>query len=273
MSNLDKLLPASKQLLEILEREYRWTVDQYFRNCPTKICFPVKGTHEEAHVYINHMCATLSNGISASKSIWVDEDTRQMKQILSLFGRDGQAIHHWVDETGELTSFRCGLMAALCMKLYFGDDCGGQAVGYIGFGKINSMVANVLFRALGERFREGYITNSLRGHESFLARECQVIISCTNNFDLSKRYWPHEFRKAELFISFDGGWTLKVSEPVLGVVSDHPEQLKVYQQDEQIRFLSDDNLLQMNSYDAEIAYLHGLAVSDAVVAAFLAGEL
>lgn len=274
MTDIEKLLTNAPKLLEILEAEYRYTVAQNFANCPTKLCFPLKGTKDEAHVYINSMVATLSTGESCSKTIWVDEDNSQVKQILSLFDTDGQPIHHWMDP--EFTFFRCGLAVALCMKFFFGESWKDKTVGFIGFGKINQMTSRILTAASGKRRLEGFITLDSQGHLDFL-KTCDTIVVCTNNFDLEKRYKAEQFKQAKLLISQDGEWTLNCKAFNCWVVADHPQQLMSHQKAEKISKYTSYPLTELEyngtQPNVSVAYLHGLAISDAVVAQFLAQNL
>lgn len=271
MSITDKLLKAAPQLLETLEAEYRRTVKLDFQNCPIKYCQGLHGDLAAPYRYINFMSAKLSNGFTATKQIMVDELSGLVLQNLELY--DPQGKWCWMTTDPVTTYYRCGLMAALCMKLYFGEDWKNQSVGFVGWGKINKVTRDVLNSL---EVKSDYPLLQKDGNPAHL-HACDIIIACTNNFDLEKRHKASDFKKAKLIITQDGEWTIDSVGVARTEFSDHPEQLESQIDHEfpgeEMPFTCDNLLgLERKVNSLAICYLHGLAVADAVVAHYLYEE-
>lgn len=193
--------------------------------------------------YLNVMCASLRDGHFGAKVIYVDDRSRKGHSQITVFRPDGQ-IRGRLD--GErITRFRCGLMAALTIRNFFGPDVplARLRVGFVGAGRINAQTADVLAElgmpgrnmvAMGRPTKpapdvENFPFGCWGTNDPAELAACDVVISCTTNDDRPGAYRVGDFqvgkRRPYLFIAQDGGYALGPEFRRLPSFCDHPEQV------------------------------------------------
>lgn len=286
-----------RQLYSKLKKEYigAFSGDAPVFSNPIKQSIVLKETKDgNPDKFLNIMASRLSNGACGAKVIHVDESTGNMKSYTVLFDKDGTPK---IVDSAELTRLRCGLMAALCIDLFFGPmgKCLSELkVGFIGTGRTNIKTADALSQIFGindfactgspsnpaknvAKFaRLGSVTFSSREGKYEALKDCDVIISCTNTTDPNHVIEYQELKGPLLFIAQDGGYIFGESFRNGGVsFSDYPTQILAaahhefpWDLEKPTQMFPITRLTEYNTLTdyPRVAYLYGVALADLVVA-------
>lgn len=263
---------------------------------PPKVSIPIARSSDGLITsYFNMMSAVLTTGEFGGKLVFVNEGANILTGRVVVFDKDGNLIVNC--RADRLTAIRCGLMAALAIKLFFGSvENSRLRIGFVGMGRINSATLEVLHLLWGcdEFLIKGsphrpypkpnvFLDGISYGHvvDAGDLAACDVVISCTNLQNPSEALSADNFSggNVRLFIAQDGGWTLGPSFRRLypSFCDSTPQILKnlshEFPFDTPIPFAgSASDLREMrhptfrNEFDPACVYLTGMALADLSVA-------
>jgi hypothetical protein len=217
------------------------------------------------------MSARLLDGTVGSKTIYVDEESGDMKSTTILYSPDG--MMKAVNSDG-LTRTRCALMAALSIERFFTpESIKHLVIGFIGNGRINNETERVLRELFGAKqfkykARNGCFINF---------DDVDVVISCTTSDSQEDQISFGIAPNASLYIAQDTGWLLDQSFRANCIsYSDYPDQIMAHYKNEfpwdsgkysfkPLYRISEEEEAQ--EYLLPVAvYLYGVAIADVVVA-------
>lgn len=199
-----------KELFSYLDREYAIIKDA--KTLPLKTVF----TGGDPAQYTNILQGKDSEGYIAVKMIHVNEKSRRTVARILLQEPETEKI---LDLDGNLlTLWRTALNAAYAVRKTTTTD---DNILFIGGGRINMMTAYILSEIGYRRFR------LIGGHDDadknlfyfedltqvtfnrhFTIDETTVVISCTNNNDLTKLYSAAQFPACRVHVTSDTGYSL-----------------------------------------------------------------
>lgn len=262
------------------------------KNHPSKICFPLQTTEDGAFLrQVGVMMGRLSiANVCGSKTLYLNEMTGELQSTTVMYGPEGQ---RWQIDSAHLTRVRSGFMAALAASRFMAMTPQTR-VGFIGNGLLNLATARIfndLFgvsqfvirgsvRCRGRNWQEfAKITDHIlvdAGDKPDYLRDCDVVISCTNESFRDGLTEYEEVQGPKLFIAQDSGFQLGPSfRRETDCWSDHPEQLRDHWQYEfpwdeappkMIKCLAESH--PWDRKKPQSIYLYGIALADLVIALF-----
>lgn len=206
--------------------------------------FPVKQSIQNSSgVYFNILAGRLEDGTFGSKSIYVNEYTKDVYSTTHLVYK-GQDL---TLDSSRLTTFRCALLAAYVLYKELQHLPPTPVIGILGVGRINKMTIDLIetFAQPNYVFING-TRNPNKGLSSLTqgiadrveiglgnASACDVLLACTSNNDVDELYTIESFPNVSLTIAQDGGYTLDNDFRENAVLfSDYPKQIQAHIYDE-----------------------------------------
>lgn len=253
-------------------------------------------------VFGNAMIARLSTGEWGGKFITVNEETGDMVAQTLVFDRSGALIANI--PSADLTRWRCGLMAAVSVDLYYGDFAYDYSfsIGLIGSGRTNAATFEIFKQIFGIPARSFVVSGSPRNRQknihmfpgAVFATElkssgtdfsfCDVIIECATIRNKEEKLEVTDFdfgNIPKLFIAQDSGWllgpTFRQGKTALPSFTDHVEQINAHAKGDYdwpwddvppviTRNMLDASFDSWNTMGRAVVYLTGIALADIVLA-------
>lgn len=276
-----------------IKREYARFSDLHN---PTKNTISVCPSYSQDY-YFTTMMSRLSNGYFGAKTIHQNETESKIVSRTVVFNPQGDVV---VDcDSSELSRYRCGVMAAIAYSKFFDVQPNGResqvSIGYLGFGRINRLTAQVFKELFGiyrlKVFKRNMVVDwgpELKDFEIQLCHpremwDCKAIISCipapsyrTKDTSFDFATFSQSGQHPMLFITQDGGWTLNETfrqhtQTFLdhrALLPFHPQAWFPYDEDMSKILVSDMNnpRFSVHSGKPSAVYLYGIAMADVIIA-------
>lgn len=233
------------------------------------------------------LTATSLTGIKTVKKILVDDRDGTYEESIDCGGK--------TLKNAGVTTYRCGLMTALCidrLSNVLNGKVYSMRVGFIGNGRTNLQncrAINELF-GISEVVIRGSENNRGKNKEEFekicgsvyvdetesleLLNLCDVVVVCTSSYEKKHLISADKLNNVRLIIVLDCGYVLDESFRETRVnLTDHIEQLMHYydcefpfddKKDYEFKQMKKDNIGQYSGKKVTV-YLHGIALGDAIV--------
>lgn len=220
-------------IIEDLKREYVYAEQHMalnshgphpIKNCDVLSTYP-NGT---ASVYTNSMYARLSDGSFGTKLIYVNEETGFSGGRVVAYHKSGTLKADM--DCGILTQIRCGLMAALCLEYFIEKQDQPPNILIVGTGKLGSGIYSVIkdYGNIYARNTSGFV--ALPNQDKRVPSDgFDVVITATTASEKEELVTLDDYPRANLFISFDGGYYLGPQFRDMNrfqVLADHPAQIR-----------------------------------------------
>lgn len=239
---------------------------------------PVKNSYEDGgNRFVNVMTGHTGCGLKGAKIIAWDEDSGEVSARMLIHRNGGVQV---IKDAELVTQLRCGVMAVIAISRHYKP---GRSIrlGMIGQGKMARAIEGVISKAYDVKsvvWLNSTATRGVDGRGYHELNECDVIVSATSaREDDPKMEW-NSSRKANCYVSFDGGFILgqsfRKNRSFVTQVSDYPVQLWSHYTSEfpgEEKQLMDSMWIGEALEDDEVttAYIYGTCCADLIVADIL----